>query len=66
MKDSVIHLQRRIGAWAASRRLPRRDDTGAVSVETAIITALLGLAAVGLAGVITSRIGLWEGEIPMP
>jgi hypothetical protein len=60
----MTHLQRRAGAWLASRG--RRDDTGAVSTETAIITALLGLGAVALAGVIADRIGLWQAEIPQP
>ena len=66
MRDSVINLQRRIGAWAVSRRRPERDDAGAISVETAIITALLGIAAVGLAGIIGERIGLWQEAIPTP
>lgn len=66
MRLSVIQLQRQVGAWLASRRRPERDDAGAMTVETAIITAALGIAAVGLTGFITTRIGLWEGEIPTP
>lgn len=66
MRHSVLHLQRRLGAWLASRRLPERDDAGAMTVETAIITAALGIAAVGLTVVITDRIGLWEAQIPQP
>lgn len=66
MRHSVIHLQRRLGAWLASRQRPERDDAGAMTVETAIITAALGLAAVGLTAVITERIGMWEGQIPTP
>lgn len=60
----MTHLQRRVGAWLASRG--RRDDTGAVSTETAIITALLGLGAVALATFIGDRIELWEAQIPSP
>jgi hypothetical protein len=60
----MTHLQRRVGAWWASRS--RRDDAGAVSTETAIITALLGLGAVALAGFIGQRIGLWQEAIPTP
>jgi hypothetical protein len=60
----MTHLQRRVGAWWASRS--RRDDAGAVSTETAIITALLGIGAVALAGFIADRIELWEAQIPTP
>ena len=63
MKKHLLEWQRRIGAWAASRA---GDDRGAVSTETAIITALGGVAAVGLATFLASNILDWQGTIPTP
>lgn len=63
MRMHLLDLQRRIGAWAASRA---QDDRGAVSTETAIITALVGVAAVTLATFLASNIFNWQGTIPTP
>jgi Flp pilus assembly protein TadG len=67
MKDSALEVQRRLAAWfVALAATARRDDEGAISVETAIITALLGGIAVLFAGFVGTRVGLWENEIPTP
>ncbi|HEY8546850.1 MAG TPA: hypothetical protein VIL36_17440 [Acidimicrobiales bacterium] len=63
MRTRMVEWQRRIGAWAVSRA---GDDRGAVSTETAIITALLGVAAVGLATFLAGNILDWQGTIPTP
>lgn len=63
MRMHLLELQRRIGAWAASRG---RDDRGAVSTETAIITALVGVAAVTLATFLAGNILNWQASIPTP
>jgi hypothetical protein len=59
----LLDWQRRIGAWAASRA---QDDRGAVSTETAIITALVGVAAVTLATFLAQNIFNWQASIPTP
>lgn len=67
MRDQVLKVQQRIGAWCASRPTVRSgDDRGAVSTETAIITALVAVAAAGLAGFIATNIDGWQDRIPTP
>jgi Flp pilus assembly pilin Flp len=65
MRIHLLEWQRRFGAWCAARA-PERDDRGAVSTETAIITALVGVAAVGLATFLAGNILDWQGTIPTP
>ncbi len=67
MKAHVRELQQRLAVWARIRveRVPS-DDRGAVTTETAIITALVGLAAFGLAGFIANNILGWQAKIPTP
>jgi len=67
MRDSAVDVQRRLVAWFVARTAEaRRDDRGAISVETAIITALLGGIAVLFAGFVGTRVGLWQDAIPSP
>ena len=68
MRKHVLEWQRRIGGWCAVHRpdLAARDDRGAVSTETAIITALVAVAAVALATFIAGNIGDWQADIPTP
>jgi hypothetical protein len=46
-------------------RLVKRDDRGAVTTETAIVTAIIGAAALALAGFIAGVVTGWQGEIPV-
>lgn len=68
MRGHVKELQLRLGAWFASHRpqVGVRDDSGAISTEMAIITALVGVAAVALATFIAGNIGSWQADIPEP
>jgi hypothetical protein len=68
MRGQMRELQQRLGAWFASHRpqVGARDDSGAISTEMAIITAMVGAAAVGLAVFIGGNILDWQGEIPTP
>ena len=67
MRGHVKELQLRFGAWFVSRRqMVARDDSGAISTEMAIITALVGVAAVALATFLATNIGDWQADIPTP
>jgi Flp pilus assembly pilin Flp len=67
MRGHVKELQQWLGAWFASRRqVTVRDDRGAISTEMAIITALVGVAAVALATFIATNITSWQADIPTP
>ena len=64
MRNQFLQLQQRIGAWWVAHHVG--DDRGAVSTETAIITALVAVAAVGLATFVAGNIADWQGDIPTP
>lgn len=49
---------------SAAREHLRADDRGVVTTETAIITALLAVAAIGLTTVIVATVSNYEGQIP--
>jgi Flp pilus assembly protein TadG len=61
-------LPRRLAAaWVATTTtMARRDDRGAMTVETAILTALLGIVATGFVAFVTTRVTGWEAKIPTP
>lgn len=68
MRGQMRELQQRLGAWLASHRpqVGARDDSGAISTEMAIITAMVGVAAVALATFIATNISSWQSDIPTP
>lgn len=63
MIDRLLWVPR----WVAVRLAQARtDERGAVTTETAIITALVAIAAAGLAGYIATNIDGWQDKIPQP
>jgi hypothetical protein len=67
MRAHVRELQQRLAVWAAMRvDMLRSDDRGAVTTETAIITALVGIAAFALATFIATNVTGWQSKIPTP
>jgi hypothetical protein len=68
MNDRSIHIQRRIGAWLATRAAAvraGRDDRGAFTTETAIITGLLAVLALAVGAIITEAATGWANDIPV-
>jgi hypothetical protein len=65
MNDRSIHIQRRIGAWLVARASATRDDRGAFTTETAIITGILAVLALAVGGIITDRATGWANSIPL-
>lgn len=67
MRAQLRELQQRLAVWAAIRAdMIRSDDRGAVTTETAIITALVGIAAFAFATFVALNIAGWQADIPTP
>jgi Flp pilus assembly pilin Flp len=57
----------RVQCWICGRLATLlHGDRGAVSTETAIITALVAVAALALATFIAGNVAGWQAEIPTP
>lgn len=61
MRDYFLRVQQWIGARLVSAR---RNDVGAVSTETAVITFLLVGIAMGVLGIILVAANGWAEAIP--
>jgi hypothetical protein len=60
------HTLIRIQLWLTETiRAAREDDRGAITTETAIITALLATAGVAVVGVIALKARGWADSIPV-
>ena len=65
MRETTVELQRRLAAWwIATRTTMRNDDRGAMTVETAILTALLAAVAIAFVGFIAIRVNDWQNVTP--
>lgn len=69
MRRAVNDRMRSVYAWVGARttvaRMRQRDDIGAVTTETVIITAIIAAASVALATYIAvTVIPGWQGQIP--
>lgn len=62
----MLQLCVRLYSWGAARttRLAARSERGSNTVETAIVTALLALAAVAVVGIIVAAANGWVAKIP--
>jgi hypothetical protein len=66
MSDAILRVQQRIGVWLASLSAAGRDDRGAVTTETAVVTFLLVAAASAVLFIITTKATDWADAIPGP
>jgi hypothetical protein len=66
----MVHLtrvQQRIGAWfTATLAATRRDDRGAFTTETAIITGVLAAIAIAVGVTLMTKATNWANAIPDP
>lgn len=63
MTGLIVKIHSRLTARAAAAR---SDDRGALSTESALITALLAAGAIGVVGVIVAAANGWAASIPGP
>jgi hypothetical protein len=67
---TMLQFCARVYSWgtakkhAVTTRLAARSERGSNTVETAIVTALLALAAVAVVGIIVAAANGWVAKIP--
>lgn len=55
-----------LAAIVTDRCLVARDDDRGMTTETAIVTGLMAVGAVAIAGIVIARATGWANSIPMP